>query len=463
MKRSILLVCLLGLWCSHIAGADLPEPKDPLRQHGILLQPAPAEWLAMYRYTPKRLLGVLQEYVRRMETQRIIPAFGAVTGEDLQVLERRLYALWRLGDIASPDSIPAIEQFIAQRTAQNDGLTDYDVALARLTIERIRLRAQGEEVYVAAMMDWVRNGFNNDIYPGARDAKGGVTALGHTRVLEGARVLGMLKVREAVPLLLERLNSFWTMTGFPLVRALAQIGDERAMEKVGFQTQLCLSWRFFQTPLEPGEVDPAWAYWQMRTRGMSLSETIQVLIGALGDREGGPLPDAVLKAIGKPAVPFLMRALEAPQAKDPELLQYNAARLLGDLKAREAVELLRRVLREGSSRVRQSAAAALGTIGDPSALPDLLELAQSDADFYLQMRAIDALGRLGDPRAERVLLKLLREHANDNVRFRAAEALARAGTLAAIPVLESLLEKESLPSVKGRIRWAIGELRRKGR
>jgi hypothetical protein len=376
MKRSILLVCLLSLWCSCIAWADLPEPKDPLRQHGILLQPAPAEWLAMYRYTPKRLLGVLQEYVRRMETQRIIPAFGAVTGEDLQVLERRLYALWRLGDISSPDSIPAIEQFIAQRTAQNDGLTDYDVALARVTIERIRLRAQGEEVYVAAMMDWVRNGFNNDIYPGARDAKGGVTALG-------------------------------------------------------------------------------------RTRGMSLSETIQVLIGALGDREGGVLPDAVLKAIGNPAVPFLMRALEAPQAKDPELLQYNAARLLGDWKAREAVELLRRVLREGSSRVRQSAAAALGKIGDPSALPDLLEVAQSDADTSLQMDAITALGELGDPRAEPVLLKLLVEHHDSRIRYCAAGALARAGTRTAIPVLESRMDRENFVHVRSQIGWAIRELRRK--
>jgi HEAT repeat protein len=127
------------------------------------------------------------------------------------------------------------------------------------------------------------------------------------------------------------------------------------------------------------------------------------------------------------------------------------------------VELLRSVLRTGTRRLRRNAATALGQIGDPSALPDLLEVAQSDADASPQMIAFDALGELGDSRAEPVLLKLLKEHPDPRIRHAAAGALIRVGTRAAIPVLESLLEQESLPSVKGRIRWAIGELRRKGR
>ena len=64
-------------------------------------------------------------------------------------------------------------------------------------------------------------------------------------------------------------------------------------------------------------------------------------------------------------------------------------------------------------------------------------------------------------RAEPVLRKLLSEHHDPRIRYSAAEALIRVGTRAAIPVLESFLEKESLPSVKGRIGWAIRDLRRK--
>ncbi|MCS6829386.1 MAG: HEAT repeat domain-containing protein [bacterium] len=75
-------------------------------------------------------------------------------------------------------------------------------------------------------------------------------------------------------------------------------------------------------------------------------------------------------------------------AKDPEPLRYNAARLLGEMWVKEAVVPLRKVLREGGSRcVARAVLLALGRIGDRSALPDLLEAAQSD-DFFIQIRAV---------------------------------------------------------------------------
>ncbi|MGC8784180.1 MAG: HEAT repeat domain-containing protein [Armatimonadota bacterium] len=110
----------------------------------------------------------------------------------------------------------------------------------------------------------------------------------------------------------------------------------------------------------------------------------------------------------------------------------------------------------------RAAVEALGKIGDPVALPDLLELAQN-SDFYLQMAAIDALGNMGDSRAEPVLLKLLSEHPNANIRYGAAEALIKVGTPAAIPVLEGRLQAEPSHSVQGRIGWALQILRQKAR
>ncbi|GIV14897.1 MAG: hypothetical protein KatS3mg022_0332 [Armatimonadota bacterium] len=103
----------------------------------------------------------------------------------------------------------------------------------------------------------------------------------------------------------------------------------------------------------------------------------------------------------------------------------------------------------------KAAVEVLGKIGDPVALPDLLELAQS-SDFYLQMAAIDALGNMGDSRAEPVLLKLLSEHPNNNIRYGAAEALAKVGTSAAIPVLERRLQVESSRSEGVRNCWLNG-------
>lgn len=124
--------------------------------------------------------------------------------------------------------------------------------------------------------------------------------------------------------------------------------------------------------------------------------------------------------------------------------------------------MLCHVLETGSPRLKIAATCALGRIGDPVALPDLLELAQS-SDFHLQMAAIDALGDMGDSRAEPMLLKLLSEHPNDNVRYAAAEALVKVGTPAAIPVLERRLQAESSRSVQGHTNWALRMLRQRAR
>ena len=463
MKRKALFTIALCPLLALAVMADLPQPKDPLRQPGILLQPTPAEWLAMYRYTPQQLLHVLQEHVKWMETHRGALTVDSASAEDKRAQDRRLYALRRLGDIASTDSIPGIGQFIAQRTAQDDWLTEYDVALARLTIERIQLRAQGEKVYVETMIDWVRHGYSERHYPGAKNSKGGTTALGRARVREGARALGVLKVAEAVPVLIERHRGHNTYTGYFFIRALAQIGDARAMGLIARETSAAVgAGARIQIPLEPGEVDPAWAYWQMRTEGMKLAQTIEVLVGALGRNETPMLSLRVLEVIGEPAIPALIRAVESPHAKDPELLQYNAARLLGLLKAKEAVPLLRRVLREGSQHVVRAAVEALGNIGDPVALPDLLELAQS-SEFHVQMSAISALGNLGDSRAEPTLMKLLSEHPDEKIRYIAADMLEKVGTLTAIPVLEQRLQSEPVDAVKARIRVTLETLRRKAR
>ncbi|MER3472733.1 MAG: hypothetical protein C4335_01575 [Armatimonadota bacterium] len=260
------------------------------------------------------------------------------------------------------------------------------------------------------------------------------------------------------------------LLGFPLIRALAQIGDRSTMRIIGNAASDFAGSLVFQhgspSPLRPGEVDPVWAYWQMRTQGMDLAQTIETMLGALGGDDLLVEAHRVLKAMGQVSVPYLADALKHPRGKGPLSCQRNVAWILGELKAKEAVEPLRDMLREslltGNSQLGERIASALGQIGDPSALPELLTAAQS-TDFLLQVSAICALGKLADPRAEHLLLALLSNHPDAVVRYRAAEALRTAGTASAIPVLEQRLEVETDRGTRARMQTTLQALRQRMR
>lgn len=382
-------------------------------------------------------------------------------------LDRMEYAQELLGQYGGADVIPGLERFIAQRLAQRDPQTDWDVAYACLTIERIRLRLQGRHAYVTAMLEWVRRGDKN--YQDSCDELGVDTSARVARVRLGAIALGALKAPEAVTVLMEKHKEL--PLRFDLVRVLAQFEDPSTQELL--QREVA---NFVRTgiiglaqevrPLRPGEVGPAWAYWRMRTRGMSLHQTIETLLGALGEDEPRAWADVVLQKIGEPAIPFLIEAVKNPLGKNPEGCRFYAMRILGEMRAKDAVPLLRELLREavqgGDEKLGNAAAHALGLAGDRSAVPELMEAARRGS-WDLQLSALWALGEIGDSRAERLLLELLSSHPDRTIRGSAAEALSKVGTASALPALRERLSAEKDVSVRGRINWAIGEIERRAK
>jgi hypothetical protein len=467
-------VCVLG---ASIAAADLPPPKDPLVMPAIAMRQTPELWVRIYRESekePATLLRYLEQHIEFVQNRKRAPSLEPLSDPQaiLQV-ETHAYVFNRLGDVGTPELIPAIEQFMQRRKAMNDWATKADLAVAQLTIERIQARAKGAEAYKQTMLDWVQNATR---YPDALSPDGRWRAMAIRRLGYGIRALARMGATDTVPAVLEAVRKArqemskaqWLFNQFAILHFLAQFEDERVLSELEGVLFLygptLMPWAGAEYHLEPGEKDPEWLYWHVRTKGMDTTETVKAILQSIGNGGPGRFTDKILLLFGEQAVPLLLRAItEPPRCEAPENVQAVAIRVLGEMRSRQAVELLRAVLRTGTGRLRKNAAAALGKIGDPSALPDLLEVAQNDADTSLQMDAITALGELGDSRAEPVLLKLLREHSNNSIRYCAAEALIRVGTRAAIPVLESLLEKESQLSVKGRIGWAIRELRRKAR
>ena len=144
----------------------------------------------------------------------------------------------------------------------------------------------------------------------------------------------------------------------------------------------------------------------------------------------------------------LYRETEGKVGDDLLVRRYLAVALgrLGE--ARAVPELRRTVQAAGTASDAQTviySAWALGAIGDPAALADLMRLAESE-DAGLRKAAVHALGRFSAPEARAALAAALEDSAVD-VRWNAAVALARQGDDRATPVLLQMLDRERLAAM----------------
>jgi HEAT repeat protein len=194
-----------------------------------------------------------------------------------------------------------------------------------------------------------------------------------------------------------------------------------------------------------------------------------------------------LERVGHPAVGALVNLLEDTAFSTDQFHgQVMAARVLGNLRAAEAREVLLRAVRESpESDTRAQATLALGKIGDPEDIPTLLE-STHDESWPVRAQAANALGMIGEVATVPVLKKM----ASDSewwVRVNATKALANIGpegekallellqgddhyardraatTLEARGVTRRMVRQLAAPSRRGeRARTVIGTLIRSG-
>jgi HEAT repeat protein len=137
---------------------------------------------------------------------------------------------------------------------------------------------------------------------------------------------------------------------------------------------------------------------------------------------------------------------ELAKEKNPEE-KGALARALGDLKDPASVQPLQDALdlsaTDGAtSRMNSAIAQALGTIGDPRAVPGLLRLLKSKDD-YVRIDAIQALGSLKAAEAVLPMMELALDDASSpQVNRRAVAALGDIGDARAVPVLLKALYKQ---------------------
>lgn len=151
-------------------------------------------------------------------------------------------------------------------------------------------------------------------------------------------------------------------------------------------------------------------------------------------------PDALRKEPGAAAE---VRRLFT-ESDDSDLRQYLAL-VMGHIGDPAAMPLLVEALDSDNSQTRIYAAWALGSLGDKSAVEPLTQ-ALRDPDAGIRKTAAYALGALEEPAAIVKLEPLLADAVAD-VRFNAAVALAHLGSPSGAEVLEQMLDRRLLAQI----------------
>jgi HEAT repeat protein len=161
------------------------------------------------------------------------------------------------------------------------------------------------------------------------------------------------------------------------------------------------------------------------------------------------------KALGKigdrRAVNPLIRALEDEDEWVPTLAEEALVRI-----GKPAVGSFVEVLGEKNIYLRWRAAKALGEIGDTWAVRPLIRVL-NDKDASVLRHAIQALGQIGDAKAVRPLIRMLR-HNDGSVRRQAAEALGEIGETQAVKPLSRAQKKDDSWVVQAVAQEALGKI-----
>ncbi len=153
-------------------------------------------------------------------------------------------------------------------------------------------------------------------------------------------------------------------------------------------------------------------------------------------------PDALK---GEPGAAAEVRRLFT-ESDDDDLRQYLAL-VMGHIGDPQAMPLLVEALDSDDSQTRIYATWALGSLGNKAALEPLAK-ALRDSDAGIRKTAAYALGSLEDPAAIVKIEPLLADAVAD-VRWNAAVALARLGSPSGAEVLEQMIDRRLLAQVPG--------------
>ncbi len=251
--------------------------------------------------------------------------------------------------------------------------------------------------------------------------------------------LGTGEERERLlPLLLRELDSPLPSRRERAVELLAEAGEEQALPAflslIRREKHPLVRWKAFRALSHlAGEAAGPADLPSPEEVSSWRDDALTDLLGRLGSTQASQRWEAA-EGLGELGDPRAIPAL-VQALRDPHaFVRWAAARAIGRIGGEEAVALLLPLLQEDDPLVRRSAADALGYLDTPD-VRQALRRALRDPDPSVRRNAIEAVARLGDREAVGILAAVLTSSDDLWIRYSAAEALGLVGDHRAIAAL----------------------------
>jgi HEAT repeat protein len=255
-----------------------------------------------------------------------------------------------------------------------------------------------------------------------------------------AEALGKIGDAQAVPSLLELYNNTEGYAGtVVIIEALRKIGATEALLEI----------------------------WQrVKDQSGVIPSTIVEAFGEIGDDRTIPYLYEALKTVSHAisAVAALDKIGWHPNSTEEKLAYYNAAKNWGEIAkiGKPAVPLLLELIdNESYVEYGRRASEALGKIGDPEAIPSLLQLYKKIGAWKGREFIIQALAKCAGTQAVPDLLERLEKQEECwEIREAILNALGEIGDVRAIPVLAEMLQTCG-PALKESVQTSLAAIRKK--
>jgi HEAT repeat protein len=179
------------------------------------------------------------------------------------------------------------------------------------------------------------------------------------------------------------------------------------------------------------------------------------LLASLADAENAGKRNSATEAlmrIGDKAIAPIVERLRGDSDIDVRL---SLVTLLGDLRNRDAFELLLKILdTESDLNVASSVVSSIGKYREPASVPRLVTLLQQRSDLWLKFHIVEALGEIGDRAALPSILPLYAEKSLRKPVLEAIGKIADVGTVSFLLRVIADEEKLNLTALRALVRIA---------